>query len=350
MAFLFQFGMLSVYICAVIMSQNVQGVLADFLHELPSPGMAERDSIFSTLCLAGLDSPCTTSSSSAKLSSTKLSSSTPRTSSTPRASSSTPTSLAITSAPISTSPSESEQTGYVLALTTVFTQPAACTAGFTEIASWESEIWENAIATEVDPMYKSCFPSQFYSSILATTSLSYFSALVCPHTWETYALNDTYIICCPRYFPYSPTPTYLAETLSRNFAPILPEETDLQRPGRGAFCTSYVGASELMDITSYDALGGMTILPTKASEDGTVILADAFDGIAATSTGTGGVPASTQASLASGSRTSLKSTSQLTSSSSPVSTTSKSASSPSSQTISLRLMFLMQLAGILAYL
>ena len=87
-----------------------------------------------------------------------------------------------------------------LAVTTTFTPPAACTSGtLTEMALNPSEIWANYINPVPGSTFSSCYPSQFYSSVIATTSLPPFSALICPYNWGTYNINDTYIICCPEY-------------------------------------------------------------------------------------------------------------------------------------------------------
>ena len=91
---------------------------------------------------------------------------------------------------------------YNLALTTTFTPPPACTtAAFTEMGLSGTDLWQNAINPVPSSTVTSCYPSQFYSSALATASgisLPPFSAIVCPYGWETYDYNTTYIICCPR--------------------------------------------------------------------------------------------------------------------------------------------------------
>jgi hypothetical protein len=53
------------------------------------------------------------------------------------------------------------------------------------------------------------------------------------------------------------------------------------RPFSGAACTSNLGPGQLYDITSYDSTAYLTVVPTSAPTDGTVIRVNAFDGIAA---------------------------------------------------------------------
>ena len=55
-----------------------------------------------------------------------------------------------------------------------------------------------------------------------------------------------------------------------------------QRPARDAWCTSVVWPSVLLDVTSYDATGRATVVPTTAPDDGLVVWAIPYDGTAAT--------------------------------------------------------------------
>ncbi|KAH8653580.1 hypothetical protein BX600DRAFT_82725 [Xylariales sp. PMI_506] len=161
-------------------------------------------------------------------------------------------------------------TGYELALTTTFTPPAQCTKdSFSQLPDNSNVIW-NAIKSGVDGSWSTCLPSQFYSSVLATessVSLPAFTDLVCPSTWEPYYLNNTYLVCCPP-----------------DFMPYEIDFTNTQRPAADAVCGLEVFPDVLMDITSYDASGGSTIIPTSAPTSGTLVLAWAYDGIAATPT------------------------------------------------------------------
>lgn len=101
-----------------------------------------------------------------------------------------------------TTPAPNETTpGNPLVLTTVFTQPSGCSGGMTEIAAWSTELWQNIVNPVPTLTLSSCYPSQFYYSAVATTTLPPYTQLVCPEDWETYNVTDTYIICCPGYFP-----------------------------------------------------------------------------------------------------------------------------------------------------
>jgi len=53
------------------------------------------------------------------------------------------------------------------------------------------------------------------------------------------------------------------------------------RPYSGAACTSRLGPGQLYDITSYDSTAFLTVVPTSAPTDGTMIRVNAFDGIMA---------------------------------------------------------------------
>ncbi|KAI9645913.1 hypothetical protein NHQ30_005350 [Ciborinia camelliae] len=188
------------------------------------------------------------------------------TASSPGSSPLTVTSLTSTSTLYSspTLTSNSTMTGYNMAITTIFTQPPNCaTGGITEMALTASELWENAINPVPNSTLTSCFPSQFFSSVLATESgipLPPFSQLICPLNWETYDVNAT------------------------GFGLYAPNFTDTQRPGSGAICTSSIWQNVLIDITSYDSTALATIIPTSAPANGTLVLANAFEGVAATAT------------------------------------------------------------------
>ncbi|RDW62006.1 hypothetical protein BP6252_11439 [Coleophoma cylindrospora] len=177
----------------------------------------------------------------------------------------------ITSSSTSTSSINSMPGSDSLVITTVFTQPSDCTASdlITQIAP-DSELWQNIIQPVPTATFTSCYPSQFYSSLIASASgtlLPPFRALVCPNDWETYNLNTTYIICCPaKYGLY------------------LPHGHNVERPGLGAICTLDFWPDVLMDITRYDRTTLVTTDYTSAAQNGTIVLAYAFDGIAATAT------------------------------------------------------------------
>ncbi|RQM05207.1 hypothetical protein DH86_00004169 [Scytalidium sp. 3C] len=177
---------------------------------------------------------------------------------------------------------------------------------------WGTDIYNNLIYSQsgFDLEYATCFPPQFYRSVLASissTSLGPFTALVCPHTWENYDINSTYVICCPSL--------------------LAPNVDDPIRPGAGAVCTTYLGPSELLDITSFDSTGRQTVVGATAGPDGTVVFANAFDGITATGVSLPPAPSSTPVSTTASSSTS--SSSLLPSS---LKITSSSAASTSSST------------------
>jgi hypothetical protein len=91
---------------------------------------------------------------------------------------------------------------YNMALTTTYTQSPQCTSkAITEMAYGGPYLWENSMHPAPTLTITTCYPSQFYSSVMAdfsTVPLPAFSALVCPYKWETYNYNATYIVCCPR--------------------------------------------------------------------------------------------------------------------------------------------------------
>lgn len=72
----------------------------------------------------------------------------------------------------------------------------------------------------------------------------------------------------------------------------MPNYNNTERPGLGAFCTSFIEPGELMDITKYNSDGSTTVIATSAAlatgdggfVTGTVIFANAFDGLTATPT------------------------------------------------------------------
>ena len=72
------------------------------------------------------------------------------------------------------------------------------------IEDWGTDLYNNIIYSSAgyDFEYTSCYPEQFYSSVLdviASTDIGPFKALICPSTWENYEINSTYVICCPKY-------------------------------------------------------------------------------------------------------------------------------------------------------
>ncbi|OJZ90248.1 hypothetical protein ASPFODRAFT_77471 [Aspergillus luchuensis CBS 106.47] len=211
-----------------------------------------------------------------------------------------------------TSPSVTNS-GDSLVLTTVFTQPPGCAGGMTEIPAWSTELWQNIVNPVSTMTLSSCYPSQFYYSAIATRILPPYKQLVCPEDWETYNVTDTYIICCPS-----------------NYGVYMPNYQNSTRPGLGAVCTSSIWPDVLMDITSYDSAGSVTVIPTIAGDDGALVFATAFDGTKATAVASSTSMASTSppsaiSSTSSPSNTAPETTIVLTTSAGSTASTSTSA-------------------------
>lgn len=86
---------------------------------------------------------------------------------------------------------------YNMALTTVFTPPPECTGSFTQVGN---NYWQDVINPAPQKTLTSCYPSQFYSSVVAVANnvaLPAFNPLVCPSAWSSIPYNDTYAVCCP---------------------------------------------------------------------------------------------------------------------------------------------------------
>lgn len=94
--------------------------------------------------------------------------------------------------------SSTTSSGYDLTVQTVFTPPPACTSADISMMQISSDyLWNNAIVPASGTTESSCYPTQFWSSAVATVSLPPFKQLICPSGWGTYNINSTYIICCP---------------------------------------------------------------------------------------------------------------------------------------------------------
>jgi hypothetical protein len=92
---------------------------------------------------------------------------------------------------------QTDPKAYDMALTTTFTPPPECTGSLTQIGT---NYWQNAILPAPHATLTSCYPSQFYSSVVGaanSVSLPPFSALVCPVRWGSIDYNSTYFACCP---------------------------------------------------------------------------------------------------------------------------------------------------------
>ncbi|KAK8044971.1 hypothetical protein PG993_004995 [Apiospora rasikravindrae] len=77
---------------------------------------------------------------------------------------------------------------YNMALTTTFTQPPQCSGEVITQMAWRgSRLWENAINPLATSTVTTCYPSQFYSSVMGTVNsiaLPAFEKLVCPPQLE----------------------------------------------------------------------------------------------------------------------------------------------------------------------
>lgn len=97
---------------------------------------------------------------------------------------------------------ETDAAKYNMALTTVYTQSPQCTSqAITQMSYGGPYLWENSIQPVETSTITTCFPSQFYSSVMgmfSSVALPPFSALVCPYNWVTFHYNSTYIVCCPK--------------------------------------------------------------------------------------------------------------------------------------------------------
>jgi hypothetical protein len=92
---------------------------------------------------------------------------------------------------------QTDPKSYDMALTTVFTPPPECTGSFTQVGN---DYWQNAINPAPQKTLTSCYPRQFYSSVVAaanSVTLPAFDPLVCPSGWSSLPYNNTYVVCCP---------------------------------------------------------------------------------------------------------------------------------------------------------
>jgi hypothetical protein len=92
---------------------------------------------------------------------------------------------------------QTDPKSYDMAVTTVFTPPPECTGSLTQIGT---NYWQDPVLPAPHTTLTSCYPSQFYSSIVGAAngvSLPPFNPLVCPVGWGSISYNETYIACCP---------------------------------------------------------------------------------------------------------------------------------------------------------
>ncbi|KAF3003245.1 hypothetical protein E8E14_000478 [Neopestalotiopsis sp. 37M] len=169
---------------------------------------------------------------------------------------------------------ETDVAKYSMALTTTYTQSPQCTGSITQMAYHGTNLWENAINPVPTSTITTCYPSQFYSSVMAelnSISLPAFSTLVCPTGWKANLWNETYGACCPSDFGV--------------YAPYITDYPD--RPFYYAACTSNMPANRVYELTSYDSTAYLTTISTAAPSTGTMVRVNAFDGFIT------GIPTST---------------------------------------------------------
>ncbi|KAI1295255.1 hypothetical protein F5Y03DRAFT_410472 [Xylaria venustula] len=162
---------------------------------------------------------------------------------------------------------ETNSAKYNMALTTTFTQSPQCTGALITQMAWRgTNLWDNAINPVPTSTITTCYPSQFYSSVIGelnSVALPAFSHLVCPSGWIANMYNTTYGACCPSdFYVYAP---YITDVPSRPFS--------------GAACVSAMPAYQGYFLTSYDTTALLTTISTSAPADGTIVRVNAFDGI-----------------------------------------------------------------------
>ncbi|KAF5128722.1 GPI-anchored CFEM domain protein [Metarhizium anisopliae] len=217
------------------------------------------------------------------------------------ASSSTTTSTTATTMSTHTGPTRWE-------LSTVFTQPTDCLGGITQYAGGLSTLgyWLNIPYPAPGVTVTSCFPPALVASVTASVDLPPYEQLVCPDRWESFDYNSTYRICCPKDFGL--------------YAPGLVSNKD--RPGLGAWCTSWVPPGTHAALTRYYTDGGSSLIDTTlGTAENWLVQATAFDGIIATN-----VPTSTSTSSSS---TSSKTVSTPKSTPATTTTTTTTTAKPS---------------------
>ena len=113
-----------------------------------------------------------------------------------------PSSSTLTTAQWTWTSVQKNPASYNLAITTTYTQSPQCTEGaITMMDAYGPYLWANSVNPLSSSTVTTCYPSQFYSSIIGNLNkvkLPAFSALICPNDWETYPYNATYIGCCPK--------------------------------------------------------------------------------------------------------------------------------------------------------
>ena len=98
----------------------------------------------------------------------------------------------------STIETSSTKPGDPLVLTTIFTAPSGCDNGYSGLVAATDYMFKNVMNPASGVLISSCYPSQFFTSAMATSSLGPYKQLVCPSGWTTGQYNSTYVYCCPR--------------------------------------------------------------------------------------------------------------------------------------------------------
>ncbi|RAH39808.1 uncharacterized protein BO95DRAFT_437236, partial [Aspergillus brunneoviolaceus CBS 621.78] len=167
-------------------------------------------------------------------------------------------------------------------LTTTVTQPSDRAGRITEIAARSTELRQNIINPVPTLTLSSCYPRQCYSSAIAPhnpatvhpADLSAGLGDVQSHRDVSHLLSERSVASLSGWM-----------LLHSAYGVYLPDYRDATRPGLGAVCTSSVWPNVLMDTTRYDAAGRVTVIPTSAGKEGTLVFATAFDGTSATVVG-----------------------------------------------------------------
>jgi hypothetical protein len=157
-------------------------------------------SYYDVACFECYQAPLSTSSARTREHSSSTTRATPL--STVKVSSTTTTtpasSISPSNVPVTTwTPVQTDPESYDMALTTVFTPAPECVGSFTQIGTL---YWQNAIVPAPHITLPSCYPSQYYSSVVGaanSVSLPPLSPLVCPSGWSDIPYNSTYFVCCP---------------------------------------------------------------------------------------------------------------------------------------------------------
>lgn len=199
--------------------------------------------------------------------------------SSPPKSSSPPTSSSERRTTPTEEPTKTESAAWEL--TTVFTQPTECSSGITQYAGPLSTLdyWLNIPFPGPGLTFTSCFPPVLVTSVTASVDQPPYDQLVCPDQWGQYDYNSTYRICCPKYVPVCLTGCYIPRrlTMRRDFG--ISHLTNRDRPGLGAWCTSWAWPGTPAVYTRYFTDGGSSVIKTTlGTSENWLVRATPFDG------------------------------------------------------------------------